>query len=138
MVAAAAVVPVISPGTASAAGPCDVTSLHSQGFSHEENFWPYRDGVVTWMTDSARLEFWKNGASGARLIRGANLIANGKSGLIVKGGTTGGGYQLGQSGGIGSAPYGGWCSNVTYGPVWGYLGFWAGGKWWRTGDISFY
>jgi hypothetical protein len=128
---------VLVPGTSSAASLCTELTLRLAGFDRVDYFAPYRDGDVTSATDNSLLEYWMNGR-GERVIRGANLRADGKTGLIVKGGTAAGANNLGQSGSIGSAPTGGWCSDrTTNATIWGYLGYWAGGTWWRTGNIAF-
>lgn len=130
----AVAVPVffIGSSAAYAAGPCTTSSLSSQGYSLTQIAWPYANNGTLRTTD-ARLEFWRR-SDGTVVIRGANLVADGKTGVVMKGGTTSGGAELGQSGSIGTAPSGGFCANPHYGRNYGYLGFYIGSRYYATGD----
>jgi hypothetical protein len=69
----------------------------------------------------ASLQIWQYGHY--FVVRGANLVANGKTNLSIEAGSVYQGNDLGFSGSIGTAPNGGWCSYLNGEYIWGAMGF---------------
>jgi hypothetical protein len=62
------------------------------------------------------------------LVQFRNVLANGKSNVLAKAGRADNGNDLGQTGSIGAAPAGAWCSSVLHGDyIWSSLSYQAGG-----------
>jgi hypothetical protein len=73
----------------------------------------------------ASLQVWHYGHY--FVVRGATLVANGKTNLSIEAGSVYQGNDLGLSGSIGTAPNGGWCSYFNGEYIWGAMGFDLGG-----------
>lgn len=110
--------------------PANAASLCSgnpiSGWSTVVSVYPRTSsGQIDYGADAQVLQ---NSGTGNRVIRLRNLVANGKSSLLGIAGTTLGGNQYGQTGTIGTAPSGAWCSDQ--GPpgtaISGRLTYWIG------------
>ncbi|CAJ62938.1 hypothetical protein FRAAL4296 [Frankia alni ACN14a] len=81
--------------------------------------------------DAAELVIWGRSAGpslGQFIVQFRNLRPNGKYAVLGQVGTTPNGSDLGQTGTIGSAPGGAWCSETFTGTnIWAALVYRAGG-----------
>ncbi len=93
---------------ASAQGPCSGGTI--SGWYIDASAYPRSAfGVYDY---GAAAQILQNSTTGQRVIRFRNLIANGKYNLLGVAGYNLYGNQYGQTGSIGTAPNGAWCSNV--------------------------
>ncbi|MBL7492970.1 hypothetical protein I6A60_18805 [Frankia sp. AgB1.9] len=122
------------PSMAQAAGPCSAADLSNQGYFFVERIYPRLNGTGS-AEYGAAIETWVKGS--LKVARGANYIANGKTNLLMTAGTVYGGTNLGVTGGIGTAPSGGWCSTVTSNwQVSTQLHYTIGQNYYTTGEIA--
>jgi hypothetical protein len=73
--------------------------------------------------------YGRSSAGGSQLlVQFRNVLANGKTNVVGKVGRAENGTDLGQTGSIGAAPRGAWCSSILRGDyIWSSLSYQAGG-----------
>ncbi|MCK9902822.1 hypothetical protein MXD63_22460 [Frankia sp. Cpl3] len=125
----------LSSSPASAASLC---GQYNPDWSVVQTIYPSEKNNTGNINYGAAVQFLRyNPDPALNVVRIVNLQANGKSGVLGKAGTSSGGAQLGQTGDIGVAPTGAWCSDIEYGLnywVCGYLGYSIGSVFYTTGD----